>query len=499
MPQEPTRPLPASLVMSSESPNSSSSPSTSSSSFSSFSSMKLSSKVSSAVVAIKGVAGSSKAEEWNDNMLQTGDVVEELKIGSYATLTAPFKGGKSGLQKELHKFYRRNDTLVLVRVRRGRGVIAELQACITADEGAKKQYTLRALSDPNYVVGFVDSTEEECKALQASRDARVESALSNAQLKDGYVAYPWERKMQKFLMVPRSGCFFSLLIVPHNSDRGLQQYNDLEDTLARAYAWLTASQASGVPIVFMNIQTEPLLTKISGEKASSTVNAGSLSDLSSIANTGLYGFEDYHGVDIGVVRAVRLWYSPAAGELPLLLKVKEGDTRLGFAISRTEEGFFYVSSVMDEEGTVTVASRAGLIDLYKDAREAGKFLVISRVSNEKIVPWMVSSAGAIRCYDSISLSQKLSLHRHALRPILIHFMVWDETLISPQTQVGHQVEAPLPIPMSSEITVLVPSTAETSTIPNDTNSVDMRVLSRDTAGEFSFRNQPSMSQGNSWV
>ncbi|GLJ22458.1 hypothetical protein SUGI_0422800 [Cryptomeria japonica] len=456
-------------------------------------------KSSNPVVAIKGVAGSSKAEEWNDNMLQTGDVVEELKIGSYATLTAPFKGGKSGLQKELHKFYRRNDTLVLVRVRRGRGVIAELQACITADEGAKKQYTLRALSDPNYVVGFVDSTEEECRTLQASRDARVESALSNAQLKDGYVAYPWEKKMQKFLMVPKSGCFFSILIVPHNSDRGLQQYNDLEDTLARAYTWLTASQASGVPIVFMNIQTEPLLTKISGEKASNTVNAGSLSDLSSIANTGLYGFEDYHGVDIGVVRAVRLWYSAASGELPVQLKVKEGDTRLGFAISRTDEGFFYVSSVMDEEGTVTVASRAGLIDLYNDARDAGKLLIISRISNEKIVPWMVSSAGAIRCFDSISLSQKLSLHRHAVRPILIHFMLWDETLLSIPTSDDHQAEAPLPIPMSSEITVLVPSAAEASAIPNESNSADMRALSRDTAGEFSFRNQPSMSQGNSWL
>jgi len=77
--------------------------------------------------------------------------------------------------------------------------------------------------------------------------------------------------------------------------------------------------------------------QISGETASSTVYTGSLSDLSNLANASLYGFEDYHGVDIGVVRAVRLWYTPAAGELAIEIKLQEGDSKLGFAISRTEE------------------------------------------------------------------------------------------------------------------------------------------------------------------
>lgn len=69
----------------------------------------------------------------------------------------------------------------------------------------------------------------------------------------------------------------------------------------------------------------------------STVNMGSLGDLANVANMSLYGFEDYHGVDIGVVRAVRLWYAPVAGELALEIKLQPGDTRLGFSISRTEE------------------------------------------------------------------------------------------------------------------------------------------------------------------
>lgn len=435
------------------------------------------------VVAIKGVAGSSKAEEWNDNMLQTGDVVEELQIGNGATLSAPFKNGKSGLQKKLHKLYRRNDTLVQVRVRRGRGLSAELQACITPDENAakKQHYTLRALSDPNYVVTFIDSTQEECFALQESRDSRVESALSNAQLKDGYVAYPWEEKMHK-----SSGSFFSLLIIPYAPDRGVEQYNDLEDTMDRAYTWLTACQASGVPINLLNIQTEPLLTKISDERAATAVNAGSLSDLSSIANASLYGLEDYHGIDTGVVRAVRLWYSPIAGEIPILLKLKEGDARLGFAISRTDEGFFFISSVMDDAKATSAASRAGLYDLYRHAQTADKLLVISRVSNEKIVPWMVSSAGGLRCFDTISLSQKLSLHRHAHRPVLIHFMLWEDHALLKTAQTARVPVFPTDVETNATGSIPVTELPAFTNAPDNDNE-DARLLSRDTAGEFSFR------------
>lgn len=79
------------------------------------------------------------------------------------------------------------------------------------------------------------------------------------------------------------------------------------------------------------------MSQISGKTASSTVNAGSLSDLSNLANVSLYGFEDYHGVDIGVVRAVRLWYAPLGEEFAIEIKLREDDTKLGFAISRTEE------------------------------------------------------------------------------------------------------------------------------------------------------------------
>lgn len=87
-------------------------------------------------------------------------------------------------------------------------------------------------------------------------------ALSHTKLQDGYVAYPWEKRMQELLLVPNSSSFLSILLLPKASDRVASRYNDLEDTLARANAWLNSAQSSGVPIVFMNVQTESLLTKV---------------------------------------------------------------------------------------------------------------------------------------------------------------------------------------------------------------------------------------------
>ncbi|KAL2493888.1 Uncharacterized protein Fot_37645 [Forsythia ovata] len=101
-----------------------------------------------------------------------------------------------------------------------------------------------------------------------------------------------------------------------------------------------------------------LRCEISGETTSSTVNDGSLSDLSKLANTSLYDFEDYHGVDIGVICGS----PPLAREVPLEIKIKDTDIKLGFAINITEEGFIYISSVI-EGVTDTPSSRSGLSNL----------------------------------------------------------------------------------------------------------------------------------------
>jgi len=124
-------------------------------------------------------------------------------------------------------------------------------------------------------------------------------------------------------------------------------------------------------------------------------------------------------------------------------------------------------------------------------------LVVSRVSNKKVLPWMVSSTGAIRCYDTVSLSQKLSLHRHTRVPILLHVFLWDRALaassggstrfraLSSSVLPSHVSEVQLPpIPNETHVLPLPPPPSEPSDI---TSEISQSRLQRDTAGELSFR------------
>lgn len=379
------------------------------------------------VVAIKGVSSCARAEDFGEDKLLSGDVVEQVSVGG-VDLKAPFAGGKTGLQRELRRLYSSGQTLLQVMVKRGGGKTATVRASITPDDSSvlRKQYVLKSLSDSGHVVIFTDSTEEECTALQEMRCGRIVSQLSNTPLTDLYVPYSWEEKMKQVLPVGSSSMVYTMLVIPHATDRAVSVYNNVEDTVNRAMAWFTAAQASGVPINFLNIQTEPVLTKVSGQQASSrTVSSNSRDDVCATSNAGIYGFEDYHGIDIGILRAVRLWYVPNAAEISVFLKADGAETRLGVGISRTEEGFCHVSSV--EEGTA--ADRAGLRKLLHGARAAGKLLVVARVADEKITPWLVSSGGGIRCFDTNSISHKFSVHRQAGIPVRLHVIAWDDVVL----------------------------------------------------------------------
>lgn len=137
---------------------------------------RISIKSAAQVLSIECLHGSSTADEWTGGLLQAGDVVEELTLGGSPSLKAPFRKGAAGVQKILRESYKRNETSVLVRVRRGSGESAELHACIVPDDSAtltmkmikkkKQQYALRAIGDPNYTFGFRDRTENDCLRLQ---------------------------------------------------------------------------------------------------------------------------------------------------------------------------------------------------------------------------------------------------------------------------------------------------------------------------------------------
>lgn len=69
--------------------------------------------------------------------------------------------------------------------------------------------------------------------------------------------------MMTFLPVSGSAMVFSLLVMPPALSPKARDYAGVEQTSARAIAWLSAAQASGVPITFVNIQTEPLFMQVS--------------------------------------------------------------------------------------------------------------------------------------------------------------------------------------------------------------------------------------------
>ncbi|RWW36894.1 hypothetical protein BHE74_00058049 [Ensete ventricosum] len=93
--------------------------------------------------------------------------------------------------------------------------------------------------------------------------------------------------------------------------------------------------------------------------------------------------------------------------------------------SSRPQGFIYISSVADDDSAGVAAARTRLGELYRRAARASKLLVVSRVGNEKVLPWMISTSGSTRCFDTVSLSQKLSLHRHTLKPVLLHLFTWE--------------------------------------------------------------------------
>lgn len=143
--------------------------------------------------------------------------------------------------------------------------------------------------------------------------------------------------------------------------------------------------------------------------------------------------------------------------------------------------------VDDDEECEAPSSRSGLRDLFNQAKQALKLLVISRVSNEKVLPWMISSSGAVRCFDTISLSQKLSLHRLAVRPIQLHLLAWEK----PTGAMERIIRSPkLPPP-----SMLLPQPQKTPMV----DSVEPRIdTEQDYVGDLSFR-LDDLSFESSWV
>ncbi|WOL02626.1 hypothetical protein Cni_G11345 [Canna indica] len=347
------------------------------------------------VVGVKRVDERMPPEEWDDSMPLPGDIVKGVALvedeDSLTYCSAKNRSELSGILSRLS----RPSGAVWVKVQRGNAML-ELRARVTAYRGGNLyfRFTLMAARDDRHVAVLGDLSLERCTELQEM--SRTMVSMGGGVLgRKRSISYDWKKKVGIYLPDRRSTLISSILFKPFRSEQ------NIEATTGRSMAWFSAAVSSGVPLVFINIQTE----QISSWREMSRTKYHSSKPTMTPAEQ---------------VLGIRLWFLPGITELPVVLTPEEGDTRFGLDMKRTEEGFIYINSVSGG----SAADRAGLGELFDKASKNQHLVVISRLEGREITPSEVSSEGLIRCCDQASIKERLAAAIEDLEEVHLHIMCW---------------------------------------------------------------------------
>ncbi|MCO5589310.1 hypothetical protein L7F22_043276 [Adiantum nelumboides] len=384
------------------------------------------------VAAIKVVERNGREENAIDPVkLLTGDIVKKVSVqgaGSFSSIS-----GKEFLFNSLKRYSERD--LINIEVQRpGRDIIIRRRAKLL---NVNKKI-LQDLNDHSHHFTFEDYSQQECKSFQEEQHARMK--VKGERLKCS--------SLQVSIHQPQIDTCYSVVVVPQRSNMqdetvlqrstDLMRFNNMQDeTVLQAMSWIKASQISGVPLTFLSIHIEPFVLELEQRFTDN--------DLSSMVSTGTYGLQQsLRPARLDVVRAIRIWFKfDQFSELQVKLQPLEGDNRLGLEIKRTEEGFCHVTKVIEH----TAADRANLNSYLDNAMALGKLLLVTRVGNEKVLPWFISD-GEVSCFNVDSICAKLAGYRDARLPAFIHILAPATALEVPTT-----AEAGLLNPPSSPASV----------------------------------------------
>ncbi|KAL3745641.1 hypothetical protein ACJRO7_014717 [Eucalyptus globulus] len=343
-------------------------------------------------------------EDWDESVPLPGDIIEgfaEDDMDEFVLTKARLE-----FNSQLGKISQLAETL-WVKVRRGDHVI-KLQARIVPLKGSmlQRKFTIQAAMDDRHVVVLGDLSLEQCTELQ-EMSRRVVN-VDTAGFKKKGMRYDWKAKVGTQLPDQRSPVVSSIPFMP------LPGEHTVEATTTRSMALFPTLVSSGIPLVFVNIQTEQIVTLGKNIPTGKEISLGK---------------QHSQTMTVQMVHGIRLWFLPGIAVVSVELnnilladipaEINDIPSEINLTCSPAP-GFICIFSVTKG----SAVDCAGLGRIHEGANAAGHLLVVSRLEGKSPMPSNACSEGLIHCCEHSDIRKVLTAAIDIMDRIKIHIMGW---------------------------------------------------------------------------